>query len=245
MLTPGIPGSPRRRMPRRPPTLAAQAHGALPQLRGSPEDLGRVRAATAPATGRRRRPAPAGALRADRPPGMGGSRPASRRHGGRKPSLPHTVPYGSRAAGRTKTSAAVEARDVLAGKGAMCDDAAGEVDPREARPHARRVACVGRFVAGEVERRHIGRKARERLEELEDPLSRQPVGDREERGPAPVTEVLHRTLGRRRHVPTRWDDSNPRPRGDLGVAAVSESVRLTNRSVHQAGGDLLVAADIS
>jgi GTP cyclohydrolase II len=33
--------------------------------------------------------------------------------------------------------------------------------------------------------------------------------------------------------------------GDLGVARVSESVRLTNRSVHLAGGDLLVAADVS
>jgi GTP cyclohydrolase II len=33
--------------------------------------------------------------------------------------------------------------------------------------------------------------------------------------------------------------------GDLGVASVAESVRLTNRSVHQAGGDLLVAADVS
>ncbi|MGH3080483.1 MAG: GTP cyclohydrolase II [Gaiellaceae bacterium] len=33
--------------------------------------------------------------------------------------------------------------------------------------------------------------------------------------------------------------------GDLGVARVAESVRLTNRSVHQAGGDLLVAADVS
>jgi 3,4-dihydroxy 2-butanone 4-phosphate synthase/GTP cyclohydrolase II len=32
--------------------------------------------------------------------------------------------------------------------------------------------------------------------------------------------------------------------GDLGVARVAESVRLTNRSVHQAGGDLLVAADV-
>jgi GTP cyclohydrolase II len=32
--------------------------------------------------------------------------------------------------------------------------------------------------------------------------------------------------------------------GDLGVASVAESVRLTNRSVHQAGGDLLVAADV-
>jgi GTP cyclohydrolase II len=33
--------------------------------------------------------------------------------------------------------------------------------------------------------------------------------------------------------------------GDLGVASVAESVRLTNRSVHEAGGDLLVAADVS
>jgi GTP cyclohydrolase II len=33
--------------------------------------------------------------------------------------------------------------------------------------------------------------------------------------------------------------------GDLGVSRVAESVRLTNRSVHQAGGDLLVAADVS
>jgi GTP cyclohydrolase II len=33
--------------------------------------------------------------------------------------------------------------------------------------------------------------------------------------------------------------------GDLGVARVAESVRLTNRSVHEAGGDLLVAADVS
>jgi riboflavin-specific deaminase-like protein len=33
--------------------------------------------------------------------------------------------------------------------------------------------------------------------------------------------------------------------GDLGVARVAESVRLTNRSVHQAGDDLLVAADVS
>ena len=32
--------------------------------------------------------------------------------------------------------------------------------------------------------------------------------------------------------------------GDLGVARVAESVRLTNRSVHLAGEDLLVAADV-
>ena len=33
--------------------------------------------------------------------------------------------------------------------------------------------------------------------------------------------------------------------GDLGVARVAESVRLTNRLVHSAGGDLLVAADVN
>ncbi len=33
--------------------------------------------------------------------------------------------------------------------------------------------------------------------------------------------------------------------GDLGVASVAETVRLTNRSVHQAGDDLLVAADVT
>jgi GTP cyclohydrolase II len=32
--------------------------------------------------------------------------------------------------------------------------------------------------------------------------------------------------------------------GDLGVASVAESVRLANRSLHQAGDDLLVAADV-
>ena len=32
--------------------------------------------------------------------------------------------------------------------------------------------------------------------------------------------------------------------GDLGVASVTESIRLANRSVHQAGNDLLVAADV-
>jgi GTP cyclohydrolase II len=33
--------------------------------------------------------------------------------------------------------------------------------------------------------------------------------------------------------------------GDLGVESVAESVRLTNRSIHQAGSDLLLAADVS
>jgi GTP cyclohydrolase II len=32
--------------------------------------------------------------------------------------------------------------------------------------------------------------------------------------------------------------------GDLGVARVAESIQLTNRSVHRAGGDLVVAADV-
>ena len=33
--------------------------------------------------------------------------------------------------------------------------------------------------------------------------------------------------------------------GDLGVGSVTETVRLTNRSVHTAGDDLLVAADVT
>jgi GTP cyclohydrolase II len=33
--------------------------------------------------------------------------------------------------------------------------------------------------------------------------------------------------------------------GDLGIGSVAESIRLTNRSVHRAGDDLLVAADVS
>ena len=33
--------------------------------------------------------------------------------------------------------------------------------------------------------------------------------------------------------------------GDLEVESVTETVRLTNRSVHTAGDDLLVAADVT
>jgi hypothetical protein len=105
----------------------------------------------------------------------------------------------------------VKACNILAGNRAMRDDAADKVCVREARPHARCVTCIGQLVAGEVQRRRIGWKARERLEELEDPLSRQPVGDREEGGPAPASEVLDRTFWRTRHVSSRGDDSNPRP----------------------------------
>jgi hypothetical protein len=52
------------------------------------------------------------------------------------------------------------------------DDAAGEVGLGEARPDACRVTTVGRLVAGEVERPRVGWKSRERLEKLEDSLSR-------------------------------------------------------------------------
>ena len=106
----------------------------------------------------------------------------------------------------------VEGRDLLLRQGPMCDDAADEVAPRKARPHARSVAFVGRLVAGEVERPRFSRKTRERLEELEDPFSWQPVGDREERGSAPVTEILRWTFAWRCDVSARGDDSNARLR---------------------------------
>ena len=63
-----------------------------------------------------------------------------------------------------------------------------------------------------MERRGSDREARERVEELENPLSRQPIGDRKERGAAPEAKVLHRTLWRRRDVPSRGDDPNLRSR---------------------------------
>jgi hypothetical protein len=58
----------------------------------------------------------------------------------------------------------------------------------------------------------ISWKLRERLEELENPFSRQPVGDGQERGSPPITEVAHTTFWRSCDVPSRGDDSNPRLR---------------------------------
>ena len=106
----------------------------------------------------------------------------------------------------------VEGRDLLEREGPVHDHAAGEVGLREARPHACRVACIGRIVAGEVERPRVVRKSRERLEKLEDPFLRQPVGDGKERGSPPSSKVRWRTCWRRRYVPSRGDDSNPRAR---------------------------------
>ena len=63
-----------------------------------------------------------------------------------------------------------------------------------------------------MERPRIGRKARERLEELKDPFSREPVGDGEERGSASVTKVLQQDLLVEAPRPSRGDDANPRPR---------------------------------
>jgi hypothetical protein len=87
-----------------------------------------------------------------------------------------------------------------------------------------------------VERPRIGRKPRERLEELEDPFLRQPVGDRDERGPAPMTKLLRETFGGGRNVPPRGHDSNPRPReaclGELlreQVARRDQDVRTAQR----------------
>src|SRR5262245_6718140 len=61
-----------------------------------------------------------------------------------------------------------------------------------------------------MERPGIGWKARKRIEELEDPLPRQPVGDREERDSAPVAPVGQRTCGWGCDVPSGRDDANPR-----------------------------------
>jgi hypothetical protein len=94
----------------------------------------------------------------------------------------------------------------------MHDDAAVEVAFLKARPNARRVTCRSRLVAREVQRSHIGRKPRKRLEELEDPFLRQPVGDGEERGSTPIAEIQRGAVRKSRHVPSGGDDSNPRPR---------------------------------
>jgi hypothetical protein len=61
-----------------------------------------------------------------------------------------------------------------------------------------------------VKRRGISRKAPESLEQFEDPLSRQPVGDREQGGPTPLAEIRQWTFWRQCHVPPGGHDSNPR-----------------------------------
>ena len=83
----------------------------------------------------------------------------------------------------------VEGRDLLERERTMDDYAAGEVGQRDTRPHTCRVACIGSIVAGEVERPRVARKSRERLEKLEDPFLRQPVGDGKERGSPPFSKV--------------------------------------------------------
>jgi hypothetical protein len=106
----------------------------------------------------------------------------------------------------------------------MHDDAVDEVRLSEAGMHPCAVGCVGRLVAGEVEHPRLGRKARERFEKFKDPLSRQPVRDREERRSPPVTEVLHGTFGSGRHVPSRGDDSYPRASEPLVEELLGEMV---------------------
>jgi hypothetical protein len=117
------------------------------------------------------------------------------------------------------------------------DDAAGEVGLREASPHACRVASVGRLVAGEVERPRVGRKSRERLEKLEDPLSRQPVGDGEERDPAPSAKVRSPASRRRRYVPPRGHDSNPRARKPRFDELLREVVARRDQEVRSSQGE--------
>jgi hypothetical protein len=106
----------------------------------------------------------------------------------------------------------------------MHNDAVDEVRLNEAGMHPCAVGSVGRLFAGEVEHPRLGRKARERLEELEDPLSRQPVRDREERRSSPVTEVQHGSFGSGRDVPSRGDDSYPRARDPVMDELLREMV---------------------
>jgi hypothetical protein len=125
----------------------------------------------------------------------------------------------------------VERSDVGRGPRSVPDDAAGEVGVRKAGPHARRIPPVGRLVAGKVERPGIGWKSREGLEELEDAFPWQPVGDGEERGSAPVTKVLHRTCGRRGHISSGRNDSNPRRREPLVDELLREVVTRSEEDV--------------
>jgi len=106
----------------------------------------------------------------------------------------------------------VEGGDVLRGERPVPYDTADEVDFRKASPHARSIPCIGRLVAGEVERPQIGRQPRESLEHLKDSFAGQPVGDREEGRSAPVTEVPHGTYSWRCHVAPGRDNSNARLR---------------------------------
>jgi hypothetical protein len=114
------------------------------------------------------------------------------------------------------------------------DDAAVEVACAKARPNACRVTWRGRLVAGEVEGARIGRKLRERLEEVEDPFLRQPVGDREERGPAPVSKLLREAFGGGRNVPPRGHDSNPRAREAFLGELLREQVARRDQDVRTA-----------
>jgi hypothetical protein len=131
----------------------------------------------------------------------------------------------------------VEGRDVLERQGSAHDDAAGEVGLRKASPHACCVASVGRLVAGEVKRPRVGRKSRERLEKLEDPFSRQPVGNGEERGPAPSAKVRWRISWRRGYISPRGDDSNPRAREPRFDELLREVVAGRDQEVRSPQGE--------
>ncbi len=131
----------------------------------------------------------------------------------------------------------VEGCNVLSGQWPVHDDTAGEVGLRKARPYARRVTGLGRFVTGEMERPRIGRKARECVQKLEDPFPRQPVCNREERRSAPPAKVLGRTLWRSRHVSPRRDDPNLRPGEPRFDELLSEMVTRCDQKVRLSQGE--------
>jgi hypothetical protein len=136
----------------------------------------------------------------------------------------------------------VERRDVLRGQRSVQDDAPDEVVLCKASPHTRLVTRLGGLVAREMERSRVGGQVRERFEELDDPFPRKPIGNREKRCSAPVTEVAQRTLWWRCHVPARGDDSDERLREPTFdellcevVARGEQDVRSPQREAIQRG----------
>jgi hypothetical protein len=117
------------------------------------------------------------------------------------------------------------------------DDAVVEVSLVKARPHARPVPRLVRLLADEVEGSRLSGNSRERLEELEDPLPRQPVGDGEERGSASLAKVRGSTSWRRRYVTPRGDDSNPRVRQPRFDELIREVLACRNQEVRSSQGE--------
>jgi hypothetical protein len=131
----------------------------------------------------------------------------------------------------------IEGRDVLRWQRPVPDDAEVEVSLGNARPHARPVPRLGRLLADEVKGSRLSGNSCERVEELEDPFPRQPVGDGEERGSAPFAKVRGSTSWRRRYVTPRGDDSNLRARQPHLDELIREVLACRNQEVRSSQGE--------